>query len=331
MPEPIDLEQVPQNETQSIAQIVSAFRARYLKDNQPGKGLARRAVHAKSHGCVLGRFTVEPDLPPELKVGVFGSAQSYPVWLRYSNGATKPQSDFIPDVRAVALKLMNVPGKKILAREADATTQDFILANHPAFFVKNAADFAKLLTGPLSFFVGLNPFHWRLGELGNLAGSFLKPIGNPLAVNYWSQTPYLLGTRAVKYSIRPSVKSRGVWLSSSNLREVMAEQLSRDGVNLDFLVQLQGCPTRMPVENPTVVWCERTSPFHKVATIEIPRQTFDYRQRDEFGENLSFTPWHSLPEHRPLGGINRARRYTYDALSELRHQLNGVERQEPSC
>lgn len=332
MPQAIQLEHPPLDELESIAQIVSAFKARYLKDTRPGKGLARRAVHAKSHGCLFAQFTVEPNLPEELRVGVFSTAQTYPAWLRFSNGATKPQSDFLPDVRAIAVKLLQVPGEKLLETERNATTQDFILANHPAFFVKNAADFAKLLSGPLSFFFGLNPLHWRLGELGNLAGSFLNPIGSPLAVNYWSQTPYLLGTRAVKYSVRPSlIKScKSGWLPPANyLREAIAKELSRHEVHLDFLVQVQSCPTAMPVENPTVVWNENVSPFHKVATISISKQDFDTPERDRFGENLSFTPWHSLPEHRPLGGINRARRFTYNALSELRHDMNGVPRQEP--
>ena len=30
--------------------------------------------------------------------------------------------------------------------------------------------------------------------------------------------------------------------------------------------------------------------------------------QDELCEALSFTPWHSLPEHEPVGGINRLRR-----------------------
>ena len=62
----------------------------------------------------------------------------------------------------------------------------------------------------------------------------------------------------------------------------------------------------MPVEDVTTEWPESLAAFRKVATIVIPRQAFNNPERDDFGENLSFTPWHALEEHRPIGGINRA-------------------------
>ena len=87
----------------------------------------------------------------------------------------------------------------------------------------------------------------------------------------------------------------------------------------------------MDVEKSTVEWKEEDAPFIKVATITIPRQTFATPERDQFGENLSFTPWHALPQHRPLGSINRTRRVVYETISKLRHELNGTLRREPSA
>jgi hypothetical protein len=49
------------------------------------------------------------------------------------------------------------------------------------------------------------------------------------------------------------------------------------------------------------------------------------------GEQLSSTPWHALPEHRPLGSINRARRVVYDAVSKYRHEQNNEPRREPTA
>jgi hypothetical protein len=86
----------------------------------------------------------------------------------------------------------------------------------------------------------------------------------------------------------------------------------------------------MPVEDATIVWDETRSCFQRVATIRIPAQTFDTPARVEFAENLSFTPWHALMDHRPLGGINRARRKVYETISRLRHQMNNAPRQEPT-
>ncbi|MBU2037636.1 MAG: catalase, partial [Gammaproteobacteria bacterium] len=50
----------------------------------------------------------------------------------------------------------------------------------------------------------------------------------------------------------------------------------------------------------------------------------------QFCENISFNPWHSLEEHRPIGGINRARRVVMKDISDFRLQANGVERFEPT-
>ena len=45
---------------------------------------------------------------------------------------------------------------------------------------------------------------------------------------------------------------------------------------------------------------------------------------NELGENMSFSPWHALEEHRPLGGINEARRRIYRDLSKFRHDQNKI-------
>ena len=86
----------------------------------------------------------------------------------------------------------------------------------------------------------------------------------------------------------------------------------------------------MPVEDPTVPWDDGAAPFIKVATIRIPIQSFESKEQMEFGENLSFTPWHAVADLRPLGGINRARKKVYEAISARRHELNGVPMEEPS-
>jgi hypothetical protein len=62
----------------------------------------------------------------------------------------------------------------------------------------------------------------------------------------------------------------------------------------------------------------------------VPIQSFESKEQMEFGENLSFTPWHAVADLRPLGGINRARKKVYEAISARRHELNGVPMEEPS-
>ncbi|MEJ7605604.1 MAG: hypothetical protein WKF37_04920 [Bryobacteraceae bacterium] len=118
--------------------------------------------------------------------------------------------------------------------------------------------------------------------------------------------------------------------SSDYLKEAMVRQLSSHQATFDFAVQFQSDPDKMPIEDPGVTWDELASPFRKVATVTITSQVFDTSERREFGDNLSFNPWRCLPEHRPLGGISRARRQVYEALSAFRHERNQAPHEEPT-
>ncbi|MEO6452861.1 MAG: hypothetical protein ABIN97_02250, partial [Ginsengibacter sp.] len=86
-----------------------------------------RQVHTKMHGCVKAAFTVLPGLAPELKVGIFKEALTYPAWIRFSNANTIMRADKKKDIRGVAIKLMNVPGEKLLNDQRSELTQDFLL------------------------------------------------------------------------------------------------------------------------------------------------------------------------------------------------------------
>ena len=91
------------------------------------------------------------------------------------------------------------------------------------------------------------------------------------------------------------------------------------------MVQFQAEPERMPIENPMVPWKESDSPYHAVARLRIPRQGFlDSPAQTALCENISFNPWRTLSEHRPLGTINRVRLDVYQAISQFRHARNDV-------
>jgi hypothetical protein len=110
----------------------------------------------------------------------------------------------------------------------------------------------------------------------------------------------------------------------------MIEQLAGAEARFDFLVQPRAS-SAMSVESSMVEWMESDAPFVKVATITIPQQQFATPERDKFSENLSFSPWHALPQHRPLGTVNRFRRVVYETNSKLRHEMNKTPRREPSA
>ena len=326
------------NEAELIEKLL-AIRRKRVKQGPAGSFV--RESHPKHHGCVRAELIVEPDLPDDLRVGVFATATTYPAFIRFSNASSLQRNgtfraDRKHDVRGMAIKLMGVEGEKLLADEKNETTQDFLLISTDALIANDLASFVKLLGEPspltlLWFF--FNPFNPHLRELG-IGLRSVKRHANPLDIEYFSVVPFLFGDRAVKFRARPVVDVPGKIPrrpAADFLREAMQQRLAGGEARFDFMVQVQTDPYQMPVEDPSIVWDERASPYRKVATIRIPSQRFDSPEQMAFCENLSFTPWHSLPEHRPLGGLNRARKVVYEALSKLRHQLNDVERQEPGA
>ena len=86
----------------------------------------------------------------------------------------------------------------------------------------------------------------------------------------------------------------------------MIDRLQGGDAKFDFLVQPR-TSNAMSVEDCENEWTEAHAPFHKVATITIPKQVFATPERDALAENFSFNPWHALPQHRLLGSVNRIR------------------------
>ncbi len=314
----------PPGEAGAITAVTAMIEARVT--GSAAGGQAHRDAHPKEHGCVRARFAVLPDLPPAMRVGVFAEPRTFQAWIRFSNGSGTPRPDAVGDGRGMAIKLLGVAG-------SPSSTQDLIMINHPTFFVKDAVDYVAFqsASNPLRFFFpGLNPLAFRLRELWNASAITRRKVANPLNTRYWSMTPYLYGETPCKYSVRPTgTPSSFIDTASPDfLRDNLARQLSVGEAAFDFQVQLRTRPA-MPIEDPRIEWDEGAAPFVTVARIVIPAQEFATPERDAFGEALSFTPWHGLAEHRPLGGINRVRRSVYEAISRLRHTINGQSRSEP--
>lgn len=328
----IAMEYPPADEAQYTADLAQRLQAKIT--DQYRTGIMRRDAHPKMHGVVKAEFTVEANLPDELRVGIFSEPKTYLAWIRYSNQNSTMQADIKGDIRGMAIKVMGVPGQKVLEQEKDEQTHDFLTISTNVFVTRDVKEFDGLVKALISGVFAMGWFFlWHLRAMWNLL-SASKKNANPLQIRYFSTTPYLFGNgRAVKYSAIPQAPATDTIPSNPSddfLREAMVKQLSKEGVKFDFAVQFQTNADTMPIEDPGKAWNEQVSPFRKVATIHIPRQEFDSEAQRTFGENLSFTPWHCLPEHRPLGGINRARRIVYDAISKFRHLSNHVPRNEPT-
>jgi hypothetical protein len=325
-------------EDADIRAIADMVAAKVRHDYPPGT-LARRDAHPKHHAIVRAELRVDEGLPADLRHGVFATPRAYPAWIRFSNGSPRIQSDHRRDQRGMAIKLLEVPGTKVLPSEADAPTQDFVLASHPRFFIRTIRDYVEFTRAAskepavrvFSYFFRGVPWQWRLHELAALLGS-LQHADDLLNLRYWSQTPYRLGPHVVKYSARavaPIAAGRRN-RSPDFLRAALSARLRDAPATFAFLVQRQTDPTTMPIEDSTIVWDEARAPFVKVATLTIPAQRFDSDAQMTLAEQISYTPWHTLPEHAPLGNVNRTRRVVYEAVSKARHELNGTPRREPT-
>lgn len=291
---------------------------------------AARGVHAKGHACVKATVTVLDDIAPVLQHGVFSApGKQYKAWVRFSNSGSdmSKADDHARDARGMALKILNA-GKNLNG----GTTQEFIAHNSPAFFVTSVADYNAFVAtkgDPLYFIQGYNPFKWRLRELWQLVTAYAPPPASPLWTSYFSNTAYHLGPNNIKFKMQACSESQAqrpvIEGDPDFLRHNLAQELAKQPTCMALMVQRQDLEENMPIEDATVLWKERAVPFETVATIDILQQHFDTPAQQQFCEDLSFNPWNALAAHQPVGALNRARRFVYQASAALRHQINGRE------
>ena len=327
-------EKVPAGEERRIKNMEVILQKKMSEDYPAGQ--TKRDAHPKTLACLQAEFIVEPNIPAEFKTGIFALPHTYPAWIRVSSSSGKIQSDKVKDLRGFAIKIMGVKGERFLTQNEEKETQDFILLSYPTMPLGTVelfhdAVYYSIEWSPLAFVSRLvlsGNFH-VINELRKAR----QNQSSPLDIRYWSTTPYLYGPdRCVKYTIVPTSEFKSLLpheLTDNYLTENIEKHLAAHEASFDFMIQVQKDPDRMPVEDAGMEWSEKESPFIKVATIRIPPQAFRTAEREELAEALSFSPAHSLIEHRPIGGINRARVEIYRHLSEFRHKQNNKQLLEP--
>ena len=296
-------------------------------------GTTYRDTHAKGHAAVRATFTVESDLPAELKVGLFATPRTYPAWVRISNLNPTPQADAKRDIRAMSIKLMDVDGEKLWQSGPDDRNLDLIMMGLQTFLAPNLQVFYDMEVAILKGGFSVPWFFLTHPRILRTIATGQRKTANVLQIPYFSQTAYAFGDKVVQYHMRPHQRPTSELPKKPTpnfLRERLKEDLGRQEAAFDFMVQLQTDPVRMPVEDPMVAWDPRLSPYRKVATLRFQVQTFESPAQMQFCESLSFNPWRTLPEHRPLGGINRARLRVYPAIARFRHERNNVVFREPT-
>jgi hypothetical protein len=331
------VEENPLPDEQNFVQSIITDMTAYMNDHYK-PGTYERGGNTKTHGVVRAEFVVRDDLPPRFRHGVFAERRSYPAWVRFGGpGPALPPDIEDVGVLSIGIKLMGVPGPKLL--EDEKFTQDLTGISTPIFTTPDVRENVKvqaLSRKGLPIFYFINPFDSHLLD-GAFQSLWARTQSSPLETQYWGCVPYLLGpNQAMQYTVRPRTSKRtrikGLPFRPSDnyLRENMAATLSREDVEMDFLLQLQTDSHRMPIENASVRWPEKFSPYVPAGILHIPRQTFDSPAQLAFAHHLSFNPWHAIAEHRPLGNQNRARYRIYQELSRLRQSMNQTPHREPT-
>jgi len=329
-------ERIQPDEDALTQSIIDTFKAQMRGLWKPGG--FERGGNTKTHGIVRAEFIVHDGLPPEFRHGIFAEPRTYRAWVRFSGPGPYVTPD-IDDVgfMSISIKLLGVPGEKLMKDEQH--TQDMFGVSPPTFVTPDTRANAHLQVYSLknaSIFHFVNFRNPHLLDL-IMQGLFIKTQSSPLEAPYFSCVPYLLGKeQAMQYSVWPTssrktpIPNLPLRPPDDYLRQAMVKALDQDDVELDFRIQLQTDPHLMPIENNAVLWPERLSPRVSVATLRIPQQKFDSPAQIAFARRLSYNPWHSIEDHRPLGNQSRARKRMYFELSEYRHQMTGVPHYEPS-
>jgi len=316
--------------------IVSSFQTQMRDLWKPGG--FERGGNTKTHGIVRGEFIVHDNLPAELRHGVYAQPHTYRAWVRFSG----PGPYITPDIddvgfMSISIKLMGVPGPKLMDEEK--FTLDMFGVSPPTFVTPDTKANAQLQIESVknaSIFYFLNFHRPHLLDL-IMQSLWIKTQSSPFEAPYFSCVPYLLGEgQAMQYSVWPKSKRRTriprlpLRPPDDYLRNAMVAALTAGDVELDIRLQRQTDSHLMPIENNAVLWPEKLSPRVSVATLRLPRQQFDSPAQMEFAKRLSYNPWHTIAEHRPLGNQSRARRRMYLELSKLRHSMNDVPHYEPT-
>lgn len=305
-------------------------------------GIHRRGQHPKQHGCVRAKFQVLDDIPAEYKVGLFAKPATYEALIRFSNGPQHTDRD--RGAQGMAIKLIGVGGRKVLEDQAEAETHDFILIDGPVFFVRDTDSYARLVgelarlppdKHPQKWLAWLKRVHPQ--DIAVVDSYHDRLADSPLAQKFWSQVPYAFGEgdgTICRYSTVPHPGNMIAPLPqearhANYLRQAMVDHLVLAGrpAAFDFCLQLRKHATPEIIDNPTEEW---KTAVQRVAVITIPAQDFDRPEQDRLGEHLSYTPWHALPVHRPVGQINEVRRTVYALSSRVRHLFTLTAEREPT-
>jgi hypothetical protein len=324
-----------------------------------GSGRAVRGAHAKTIGVVRAEVEILGDVPAPYAQGIYAQPGRHDALVRFSGASNHlgPDAQLGP-VLGFAIKIFDVDGTKLVDDEPDSTTFDLVLKNHSTFIANTAKHylFIEQIADQVPDYVsrGQAGFHELLADFVTGKGTleqpdwaweelfaFVKtaaqtPVRNPLLNAYFTMAAVRHGDYVAKVRVAPVPESAENAIHQQlDIRSgpdvygpALVDELRARGFDFDLQVQLCTDLTAMPVNDATVEWPEKLSPFVTVGRVHLPRQDISAPEDPEKGDALAFNQWRVTSDHRPLGEIMDVR-HVYTASAKIRRTLNHQPLREP--
>ena len=346
--------EAPEKDEDETARGLNETMAKIREKTLEDGGHPLRSVHAKSHGLLEAQLEVFGDLPIPLAQGLFAKPGRYPAVMRFSTIPGDLLADSVSTPRGLAIKIIGVEGERLPG--ADGATQDFVMVNGPAFGAPSAKAFLanlKLLAGTTDKAEGakkvlsaaLRGLNTVVEAVSGQPSANLATLGGQaethiLGDTFYTQVPHRYGDYIAKLSVAPAseamkaLKGKHIPINGhpTGIRDAVVEFFAAQGGEWDVCVQLCTNLQDMPVEDAHKTWDEEKSPYIPVGRLVAkPQVAWSEARSAAVDDGMSFSPWHGLAAHRPLGSVMRVRMAAYEQSARFRQQKTGHSTAEPTA
>jgi len=328
-------ELIPDDEDDENRKTMQCLAQFHMKKNNKELGReAGRTFHLRPTIVIPAKLTVLDGLPDYCQHGIFATPKEYDSVVRLSAGSATKKPDSEGDVRGFALKVKGVEGDSAMGGNGNgskATEQNFLMIQSNKFALENAAQLAsvsessqKARGNPIALFKDLAAKEGLLTAIGMMK-SLLSEVGKPFSgfatTTFNTCAPHKCGPYACRLGLKLSTDRVPNEVADEEyfLTKDFEKHLEESG-ELEYDLQLQFFTdeSQTPIEDPTVAW---NSAFVTVAKLTISKESLSVAHDDNFVkevEMMSFNLWKGLEDHRPLGHVNRARKFAYPQSAERR-------------
>ncbi|CZR70117.1 uncharacterized protein PAC_20018 [Phialocephala subalpina] len=290
-----------------------------------------RGTHLKTQGCVMGKFTVKNNLPPNLAQGMFAKPGQYDTIMRYSSLTPKLVPDNVSAPRGIGMKIFGVEGEKIWGE--DKKTQDWTFNNYPILELrdpKTTYEIADCLEK------NWNDIPKFAEEQGKRVDADVATMGSQLPRQHCGSNQ--CGELYEMHNLTSAVVAMPEY-SQSAYR--FGDYVAKFGVFPLGSEQKKLEKYSIPDDAPINILSQHAHDFHMKHKVTYSfcaqlLQNLDEQPVDDLGvdswlpefrvwwdDRITCNSWHGLKVHQPLGSTNRMRRVVYAESRKLRLRVNG--------